>query len=67
MADLALALAGIPAMSDAAIENVRRPEKLARGLPQVALETNHVIHAGLYARTPVHWSRSRRCWSSRAM
>jgi hypothetical protein len=51
MADLALALAGIPAMSDAAIENVRRPEKLARGLPQVALETNHVIHAGLYART----------------
>jgi hypothetical protein len=51
MTDLALADVGIPAMSLVAIEKVRRLERLAREMPQVPVETRHVIHAGLYART----------------
>ncbi|MBN9086239.1 MAG: hypothetical protein J0J01_04985 [Reyranella sp.] len=43
--------ARIDAMSPAAIDQVRRLESLARGLPQVAIETGHALHAGLYART----------------
>jgi hypothetical protein len=42
---------GIPAMSDAAIEKVRRLESLVLAAPQVPLETSHIFHAGLYART----------------
>ena len=42
---------GIPAMSDAAIEKVRRLEKRILAAPQVPMETSHVFHAGLYART----------------
>jgi hypothetical protein len=51
MADLTAARPRIAAMSEAAIGKVRRLEGLARTLPQVAIETGHVIHGGLYART----------------
>lgn len=51
MHDLAPRQARIPAMSDAAIGNVRRLERLARELPQVRIVTQHVIHGGMYART----------------
>lgn len=51
MAELVPAAPRIAAMSPAAIDQVRRLESAARDLPQVALETHHVLHAGLYART----------------
>lgn len=41
----------IPAMSEEAIEKVRRLEKVLLELPQLELETTHVIHAGMYLRT----------------
>lgn len=41
----------IPAMSPRAIDNVRRLEEVALTCPQVAIPTDHVLHAGLYART----------------
>lgn len=41
----------IGSMSVSAIDQVRRLEGLAMQLPQVAIETGHVLHAGLYART----------------
>jgi hypothetical protein len=53
MADMVLTAGGIPAMGAAAIAKVRHLESMARRLPQVAIETRHVIHAGLYARTIV--------------
>ena len=43
----------IAPMSPAAIDNVRRLESLSLTLPQVPMETHHVLHAGLYVRT---WS-----------
>ncbi len=43
--------AQIPAMSQEAIDKVRRLESASMGLPQVALETRHVLHGGMYART----------------
>ena len=42
---------GIPAMSNEAIEYVRRIEAVILEHPQVPLETKHVIHGGMYART----------------
>lgn len=56
MAELALSATGIAAtriaaMSRDAIEQVRRLEGAALALPQVPIETTHVLHAGLYART----------------
>jgi hypothetical protein len=51
VAELVPSAPRIAAMGDAAIDQVRRLESLARELPQVALETSHVLHAGLYART----------------
>jgi hypothetical protein len=44
---------GIPAMSDAAIAQVRALEAEALKLPQVDIATSHVFHAGVYARTIV--------------
>lgn len=41
----------IAPMAPAAIDNVRRLESLSLTLPQVRMETQHVLHAGLYART----------------
>ena len=46
-----IGLPGIETMSPAAIDKVRRLERAALQLPQVAIETGHVLHAGLYART----------------
>jgi hypothetical protein len=51
MAELVPAAPQIAAMSASAIDQVRRLESLAMQLPQVAIETEHVLHAGLYART----------------
>lgn len=41
----------VPAMSAEAIGNVRELEARVLALPQVAIETDHVFHAGVYART----------------
>ncbi|MDB5487091.1 MAG: phage protein [Reyranella sp.] len=41
----------IAAMSPAAIDRVRQLETLAMALPQIAIGTDHVFHAGVYART----------------
>lgn len=38
-------------MTTAAIEKVRRFEEILRELPQVKIETHHVLHAGIYSRT----------------
>src|SRR5471032_2473707 len=43
--------AQIPAMTARAIDKVRRLEGLASALPQVPIRTDHVLHAGMYART----------------
>lgn len=53
MAELAVAQARIPMMNAAAVDKVREIEStvLALDLPQVPLETYHVLHGGLYART----------------
>ena len=51
MADLAPSRTHIAPMSAAAIDRVRRLESLASTLPQVAIGTDHVFHAGVYART----------------
>jgi hypothetical protein len=41
----------IPQMREAAIANVGRLEAWAATQPQVKISTQHVLHAGLYART----------------
>ena len=41
----------IPAMSAQAIRAVRALEERVLSLPQVKIETRHVLHAGMYART----------------
>jgi len=41
----------IAAMTPAAIERVRALEAQSLELPQVGIATNHLLHAGLYART----------------
>ncbi|WP_428659506.1 hypothetical protein [Reyranella sp.] len=41
----------IPAMSSQAIRAVRALEERVLTLPQVPIETRHVLHAGMYART----------------
>jgi hypothetical protein len=41
----------IPALTAEAIDRVRRLEEVARVQPQTPIETQHVFHAGLYART----------------
>jgi hypothetical protein len=41
----------IPAMDEAALDKVRRVERLALARPQVPIPTQHVLHGGLYART----------------
>lgn len=51
MSDLTLRAARLPAMSDEAIHSVRLLQIAEAELPQVPLDTQHVLHAGLYART----------------
>jgi hypothetical protein len=46
-----LAAPRIPAMAPGAIDKVRQLEALAKERPQVAFETEHVLHGGMYART----------------
>tara|TARA_R110000822_G_scaffold196789_1_gene334721 strand:- start:68 stop:532 length:465 start_codon:yes stop_codon:yes gene_type:complete len=41
----------IPAMASASIDKVRDLEAHLLEVPQLELETNHVIHGGMYART----------------
>lgn len=41
----------IPAMSDVAIDNVRKLEQLVMRSPQINIGTEHLLHAGMYART----------------
>ena len=41
----------IPAMSETALAKVRALESLAACQPQQAIDTAHLFHAGLYART----------------
>lgn len=41
----------IPAMRDDAIAKVREFEAIQLAQPQRAIDTHHVIHAGMYART----------------
>lgn len=48
---LAVPSPNLPAMSAAAIEKIRRLQCAAGALPPATLETQHIIHAGLYART----------------
>ncbi|MDY0242698.1 MAG: hypothetical protein RBR34_11020 [Rhodospirillaceae bacterium] len=48
MGDLVRVLGG---MSPQAVEAVRRLETESLKLPQVAIPTEHVFHAGMYART----------------
>lgn len=43
--------AAIPAMSEDAIDKAREIEAVVAAMPQVAIFTDHVLHAGLYART----------------
>lgn len=51
MNSLALRAVRLPAMSDEAIHSVHRLQSAEAELPQVPLDTQHVLHAGLYART----------------
>lgn len=51
MSNLVVAENRIPAMTDQALEKVRELERFVATLPQKAIETQHVIHGGMYART----------------
>lgn len=53
MDELVVAQRRIPVMNAAAVDKVREIEGKVRALdlPQVPLETYHVLHGGLYART----------------
>lgn len=51
MRSLAVLSNTIPAMSLDAVAQVRRLETAARQLPQVHVDTEHLFHAGMYART----------------
>lgn len=41
----------LPVMGQREIESVRQLESAAMELPQVPIQTDHVFHAGMYART----------------
>lgn len=49
--DLAVSNTSVPAMSEIAINKVRQLEAAALLQPQENVETDHLIHAGMYART----------------
>jgi len=51
MADVTVQHPVIPAMDEAAIDNVRQLTAAMAELPQVPIPTEHILHAGLYART----------------
>lgn len=41
----------LPVMTIAALERVRALEEQATSRPQIPLDTQHILHAGLYSRT----------------
>lgn len=41
----------VPAATPEALETMSRVEKKMRTMPQIHLHTDHVLHAGMYART----------------
>lgn len=51
MSNLVVADSRIPAMSDRAIDLVRELEQVVATMPQTEIDTHHVIHGGMYART----------------
>lgn len=51
MSDLTPTRDAIPALTPDALDKVRRLEKAALEQPQTPIETHHVLHAGMYART----------------
>lgn len=51
MNSLAIQTAYLSAMTPAAIARVQALQASEAALPQVTLDTQHVLHAGLYART----------------
>lgn len=51
MNSLAAPASHIPAMTPAAIDRAQRLTEASLALPQVEIETQHVLHAGMYART----------------
>lgn len=59
MSELAVRPA-IPAMSEQALDLVRRMEAVVRDLPQAPFKLDHLLHGGMYARTvtlpPGYWS-----------
>ena len=50
MPDIAIISPRIPVMSERAIAKVRELETEAAKLPQVPIDTGHIIHGGMYAR-----------------
>lgn len=51
MNEVAIQKVEVPAMTDEQIAKVFELEKVMAQLPQSHLETHHLIHAGMYART----------------
>jgi hypothetical protein len=51
MNEIAIARPHIAAMSPATIGKVRTLEAIVGALPQIDIRTDHVFHAGVYART----------------
>jgi hypothetical protein len=51
MNDIAIARPHIAAMSPATIDKVRQLETMVGAMPQIEIRTDHVFHAGVYART----------------
>jgi hypothetical protein len=51
MKNLAVSKDKIPAMSKPAIDKVKKLENVLLAFPQVELNTDHVIHGSMYART----------------
>ncbi len=51
MTELTISANRIPAMSEMAIDKVRQFENASLANPQVNIDTLHIIHGGMYART----------------
>lgn len=51
MNELALRALSLPPMNEADIGRIRALQAIEAHQPQVALDTDHVLHAGLYSRT----------------
>lgn len=51
MSNIVLSERRVPAMSGTAIAKVRELQTAVDAMPQISIETDHVIHGGMYART----------------